>query len=81
MDSDEDIAPDSISDSVNWSNWNLDLDNPNLSEYNWDADDKSDLEQDNLIEDTETTAQQDVSTAPNVPGLIRPTRKSKRQAE
>jgi hypothetical protein len=46
-----------------------------------EADDESDLEQDNIIEDSETTAQWDVSAAQNVAGLIRPTRKSKRQAE
>jgi hypothetical protein len=50
-------------------------------EAEWERDDESDLEQDNVIEDLETTAQQDVSAAQNVPGLIRPTWKSKRQAE
>jgi hypothetical protein len=50
-------------------------------EAQWERDDESDLEQDNVIEDLETTAQQDVSAAQNVPGLIQPTRKSKRQAE
>jgi len=33
------------------------------------------------IEDPECPEQQDVSAAPNVHGLVRPTRKSKRQAE
>jgi hypothetical protein len=50
-------------------------------EAQWERDDESDLEQDNVIEDLETTAQQDVSAAHNVPGLIRPTLRSKRQAE
>jgi len=41
----------------------------------------SDIEQDNSIEDLECPEQRDVSATPNVPGLIRPTRKSERQAE
>jgi len=39
------------------------------------------MEQDNSIEDPESPEQRDVSAAPNVAGLIRPTRKSKRHAE
>jgi len=70
--SDEDSAPESISDSENWLNWNGDSDNPNLSKDDWDADSESDLEQDNVIKDPETPAQRHVSAAPNVPGLIRP---------
>ena len=77
----EDSAPKSISDTENWLNWNGDLDNPNVSKDDWEADDESDLEQDNVIEDPETPAQQDVSAAPNVPGLIRPLRRSKEKAE
>jgi len=42
---------------------------------------ESDIEQGNRIEDPECPEQQDVSTVPTVPGLIRPTQKSKRQAE
>jgi len=57
------------------------LDNPNDSEEDCAADDESDVEHNNGIEDPECPEQQDVSTAPNVPGLVRPTRKSKRQAE
>jgi len=79
--SDEDSAPESISDTENWLDWNGDLDNPNVSKDDWEADDESDLEQDNVIEDSETRAQRDVSAAQNVPRLIWPTRKSKRQAE
>jgi hypothetical protein len=57
------------------------LDNPNDSEENCAADNESNLEQNNCIEDSECPEQQDVSAAPNVPGLVRPTWKSKRQAE
>jgi hypothetical protein len=81
VESDEDSAPESISDTDDWHNWNGDLDNPNDSEDNCAADVESDMEQDNTIEDPESPEQRDVSAAPNVPGLIRPTRKSKRHAE
>jgi len=70
-----------ISDTEDWLNWNGDLDNPNDSEDDYVADIESDIEQDNSIEDPECPEQRDVSAASNVPGLIRPTRKSKRQAE
>jgi hypothetical protein len=81
VESDEDSAPESISDTEDWLNWNGDLDNPNDSEDDCAADVESDMEQDNTIEDPESPEQRDVSAAPNVPGLIRPTRKSKRHAE
>jgi hypothetical protein len=45
------------------------------------ADLQSDMEIDNSIEDLESPEQQDVSAAPNVSGLIWPTRKSKWHAE
>jgi len=56
------------------------LDNPNNSEDVCPADCEFDIEQDNSIMDLECPEQQQVSAAPNVPGLIRPTRKSKGQA-
>jgi hypothetical protein len=67
-------TPKSISDTENWLNWNGDLDYQNVREDNWEADDESDLEQDNGIEDPETLAQRDVNATPNVPGFIRPSR-------
>ena len=81
VESDQDSAPESISDTEDWLNWNGDLDNPNDSEEDCAADDDSDIEHNNCIEDPECPEQQDVYVAPNVPGLVRPTRKSKRQAE
>jgi len=42
---------------------------------------ESDIEQDNSIEDPDGPEQRDVSTTPNIPGLFRPTQKSKKQAE
>jgi len=81
VESDEDSALGNISDTDDWLNWNGDLDNPNDGEDDCAADDESDIEQNNGIEDSECPQQQDVSTSPNVPGLVRPTWKSKRQAE
>jgi len=74
--SDEDSALESISDTEDWVNWNGDLDNLNNSEDDWVADVESDMEQDNSIEDPDSPEQQDVITAPNLCGLIWPTRKS-----
>jgi len=74
-------APESISATDDWINWNGDLDDPNDSEDDCAADDESDIEPNTGIEDRECPEQQDVSAAPNVPGLVWPTRKSKRQAE
>jgi len=56
------------------------LDNPNDSEDDCATDDESDLGPNNGIEDPECPEQQDVSAAPNVPRLVRPTRKSKKEA-
>jgi len=81
VESDHDSAPESISDTDDWLNWNCDLDNPNDSEEDCAADNESDIEHNNGIEDPECPEQQDVSAAPNVPGLVRPTRKSQSQAE
>jgi len=79
--SDEDSSPESISDTENWLNWNGDLDNPNNSEDDWEADNESDMELDNCSEVSETLEVRNVSAAPNVPGLIRPTRQSKKKVE
>ena len=81
VESDEDSAPDSIWDTEDWLNWNRDLDNPNDCQNDCTADVESDMEQENSIEDPEWPEQRDISAAPNVPGQIRPTWKSKSQAE
>jgi len=81
VESDEDSTPESISDTDDWLNWKGDFDIPNDSEDDCAADDESDIEQNNGIEDSECPEQPDVSAAPDVPGLVQPTRKSKRQAE
>jgi hypothetical protein len=77
----EDSAPESFSDNVVWLNWNGDLENPIMSEENCPVDSESDIEHDNTIDDPAFPEQQVVSAWPNVPGLVQPTRKSKRQAE
>jgi len=79
--SDEDSSPESISDTENWLNWNGDLDNPNDSEDDWEADNESDMELDNCSVVSETLEVRNVSAAPNVPGLIRPIQQSKKKVE
>jgi len=59
--SDEDRAPESISDTEDWLNWNGDLDNPNDSEEDHAADDDSDIEHNNCIVDPECPQQQDMA--------------------
>jgi len=81
VESDAHCAPGSISDSDDWLNWNGDLDNINDSEQDYAAYHDSTIEHNNCIEDPECPEQQDVCAAPNCPELVRPTQKSKRQAE
>jgi len=80
VESDADSAPESISDPEDLLNWNGDIYNPKDNEADCAADVESDIEKVNSIKDSESPEQRDVSTAPNVPGLIRPTQQSKRQA-
>ena len=79
--SDQDRSPESISDTENWLNWNGDLDNPNDSKDDWEADNESDTDQDNGSEVSPTLEVRNVSAAPNVLGLIRPIRQSKKKVE
>jgi hypothetical protein len=51
VESHEDSAPESISDTEDWLNWNGDLDNPNDSEDDCAANVEPDMDQDNSIED------------------------------
>ena len=76
--SDEHSSPETISDTKNWPNWNGNLDNPNNSKDDWKAANESYMELDNTSEDSETPEQRNVSTAPNVPGLIRPIQRLKK---
>jgi len=78
---DDDSAPDSISDTDNWHNWHDDLDNPNDIKEACEADDESDIDPNNGIKASESPEHWVVSAAPNVPGLIWPTRRSVKDAE
>jgi len=78
VESNEHSAPESISDSERWLNWNCDLDNPDDSEHDCAADEESDMEHNIGIEDPDCPEQQDVSAWSIVPRLVRPTPKSKR---
>jgi hypothetical protein len=75
VETEEECAPESISDTNGWVYWNGHLDNPNDSEKDCAVDDESDIEHNNGIEHPECPEQQDVSAAPNVPGLVGPTQK------
>jgi len=57
------------------------LDNSNDSNENCAADDESAIEHNYGIDNPECPEQQDGTTVPNVPGLVRLPRKSDRQAE
>jgi len=81
VEGDKDSTPDSISDTENWLNWNCHLDSPNDSEQDCKADYESHIEPDNCIKASESPAHWVVSAQPNVPGLIRPTWRSMKNAE
>jgi len=81
VESDEDEASESISDTEDWFNWIGDSNNPNDCKDKSTADVESVIAQENRIEYLEWPEQHDVSAAPNVPGLIRPTWKSHGQVE
>jgi hypothetical protein len=68
-------------DTEDWLHCNGHSVNPNDSEDDCAGDTKCDIEHNYGIEDTEYPEQQVVMAAPPVPGLVRPKRMSKRQAE
>jgi len=76
--SDEDSASESILNTENWLNWNGDLHDTKNSEDDCLADNESDVEHNAGIDNPKCPEQLDVSASPNVPGLVRPTRKSMR---
>jgi len=81
VEGDEDSASGSISHTDDWLNWNGGMDNSNDNKDDCAVHDESGIEQNNGIKDSECQEQHRVSAEPNVPALVRPTRKSKRQAE
>ena len=81
VESHEHSAPETISDTKDWLDWNSDLDNPIDTEDDCAADVRHDMEHGNGIEDPECPLQWDSSAARNVPGSIWSTQKSKRPAQ
>lgn len=71
FDSDEGSGPGIISETDNWRNCTGYLDNPNVSENDWDADDETDVERNNGIKDQHSPTHKDLRAATNVPELIR----------
>jgi len=65
----------------NWHDWNCDLINSNDSEDYYAAGIESETLQTNGIKEAECSHQLNLSVAPNVAGLVWPTRKSESQAE
>jgi len=59
--SDEASALESIVDTENLLHWNHHSDNPNVTKADYAADNESDIEQDNAIEDLESPEQRDVN--------------------
>ena len=78
---DDNSAPESISNTEHWLNWNGDLDNPNGSEDDCEAEDESNAELHNCFDYPRCHEQRDVCATPNVRGLIRPTWRSKKSTE
>jgi hypothetical protein len=68
---DEESSPETIADTENLINWNGELNYPNDSEDDWEADNQSDMELQNGSEDSEILEQQNVSVTANVLGWIR----------
>jgi len=81
IESDQDSAPETISDTADWLHLNENLYIVNDSDDDCAVDGEIDIGQDHSIENPECSEQQDGRAMPNVPGSIRPTLKSKRQAE
>jgi len=79
--SDKDSAPDSISDSEYWLNWNDDLDNPNGSEDDNKVHNESDTARCNGMKASKSPVHCVVIAAPNVPGFIWPTWREMKQAD
>jgi len=70
-----------MSDTEKWLNWNGELNNPGESKDNREADDESNMELGTSIKSSERPQHQVLSAATNLVRLIRPTRRSMKQAE
>jgi len=78
---DGDCTPDGIANTGISLDWNCDEVDPNESEDDCVGDNQSGIELCSVIESSESPEHSMVSVALNVGGLIRPTRKSMKQAE
>jgi hypothetical protein len=81
IESDDDSSPEHISDTKNWLNWKLDLDNRNEAEDDWEEDNESKMELANSSDDSKTTEWWNVGTAPKVPKFILPIWRTKQNDE
>jgi len=64
-----------------WIDCSGDLHNPNDSEDNWKADNESNIDLANSIDDTVTLGQRNVIELPDIPKSIWPIRRLQKQAE
>lgn len=80
-DGDEYSPPERHSDTTVWHNWNGSLDGLNDSKDNWDTDNESNISLQNGIDDLDSRKQQGARVAANVPALIWPTWRLKKNAE
>jgi len=69
---DEESAYERISDTKIWLNWKWDLDNPDESEDNSEADEALDVELETGIHNPACPEQRGVSAAPTVSGFSQP---------
>ena len=78
---DVDSAPETILNTENWLDWNWNFDDSNQINDNREADNESDIERGNGIDDLESPNQGDVSAVPKVPRFIWPTCRSQKTAQ
>jgi len=80
-DSGEERVPKSISDTKDCLEWKGDFNYRHNSQDNWEADNESNMQQDNDSGDPATQNQQNVSAVPNIPRLIWATLRAMTKAE
>ena len=81
MESAEDSFPACISDTENWVTWNGNLDNPNESKDDCEADDDWDIKLGRGIKPSESPVHRVVSAVQNLQGLISLARRTTMDAE
>jgi len=81
VESDEDCAPETISDTKNWRIRNFDFDTPNTRKDDWEEDNKSDIELDKGLKPQPSPYQWNLTATQNVNRLIWLTWRSMTQTE